>query len=555
MVLVRVAPSGDEVAIASGEARIVVHGESSVPRQFVERTSKARYVALSWSERLIAVGLDSGAVVVWDVLRGVKQGSGDAAWPSPISSICWDGTRVVAASAAQPRLAAWRLSDDGLVAEPAIKADKRGVSAIAAAKGVLACASTRLRLIDDKPHTVKGCALASPASDVAFARNGRFVAVAGDRSVLVVDTTSVLPLVTLAFEAALSALTVRCVGKRTVKLDVAVVCDDGKVRVARALASAEKWTVDAARPFLKADACVFAAEDAPRLVVSDVRGTKRSVTYEEDGRLVADIPNEASSTKQKVTKTEPERPPDLVGALDALPPVDRKRRRDDDDEVLGDKLAALEAKTLAAEAKRRAVEEAARHIPAPSATVASALAQAVRSSDEVMLDEVLQQRDQTVIDATLDKLDAALAVPLLRHLTSRIEKRPNAAIPLSAWTAALLVRHSTFLARHPDAPKDLARINLVVQKRAALLPYFIALQGRFDLALSRLHDAPAHAHQHPQNEVVFTKDSFVFTKRLDDSTRTADDDVHVEQGRDDNDDNSDDAEDDDEEDEEDENDA
>ncbi|KAH8049804.1 hypothetical protein JL721_11583 [Aureococcus anophagefferens] len=173
-------PDALSIAVASA-SRLSVHGASagSRERQYVQQGQLARrYACCAWSKdaALVACGSGDGAVVVWDVKRGLLY----ACYALPGGAFARHVARWAVAGG-EP--AAW----DG---------DKRGVSALAAhpSGGAVAVGSTRVRLLQTTGTGAKRALAGTHATEVrrlAWTASGRYVvSLARDaRSVLVHDCT------------------------------------------------------------------------------------------------------------------------------------------------------------------------------------------------------------------------------------------------------------------------------------------------------------------------------------------------------------------------------
>lgn len=543
--LARLSPGGSDVAvIAGGDARLLVHRGTAPPRQYVERDGK--YTCLAWNgtSEMICVGKKTGDMAVWDVTRGVKIGSADrpACWseyssssPSSPCALAWshDGQQVLAACG-EEFVARWSVSSSSMTVEEPIKADKRGVTALATRPvggGTLACGSTRLRLVkirdqdelfaDKKKDrtTLKGSTHASSAIAIAWTADGRFVASIArrERTVVVVDVAGELPAFSLSFDSAtLSSLSVTSVGKRTVKVHAAATCEDGAARVAKAVAvDGADWKTESSLAairnkngraadvrFFDGKLLVALADNAgvpeiENVDYQDERGPpplKKSKTSDDHGGAG----NEVEEDEGKVT---------VVGAMESLPALpgfELKEAEQEEDEALEERLARLEEETdRIAEAEK--AKPAVVPMPGDARSLAAALAQATRARDDAMMEEVLQHRDEEVMDATVDRLDAAVALPLVSAIVTRMERRPTRALHLARWTAKILLRHAATLTKTPEFNKELNRLDVMLQKRAAALPHFIALQGRleFELNRDRLTTQNTPATYEPRREVLF----------------------------------------------------
>lgn len=541
---IHLSPTGSSAAvIAGGDGRMTVHNLARAglaPRLYVERgLLTEKYLCLCWSanEAWIAVCLESGGIVVWDVKRGIKVGSGDRpdSWSAGSSGCCltWSGNTAYACSVNEQCLGAWLVSETGCAASKAIKADKRGVTALAARPtgGLIACGSTRLRLIHleaeaPKRQTVKGASHASEMTAIAWTSDGRFVACIAkrERAVVIVDCDGALPLVAVGLEAGTAhSLALRCVGRRTIKLDAAVTCDDGAARVCRcaAIGGATEWTVSSARSVVKrksgvADVAILdgrllvvCADDAAKL-------TSSLLEYQLEGDLVSGSLDEADRRQRSDSAQNGEQEKkgvDVMPALEAagplapLPALFRKRAITDvdDEEALEDRLAALEAETT--EREKMMNKRVSAHPDADANSLATALAQAVRSHDDDMLESILQHREDSILEATIDRLDASAALPLLAALTVRLDKKPARALHLAKWTNLVLIKHASILARQPDIIKVIASLDILLRKRAAALPHFLALSGRLELALKRQNESVTSYK--PRTSIIATENPII----------------------------------------------
>jgi len=137
-----------------------------------------------------------------------------------------------------------------------------------------------------------------------------------------------------------------------------------------------------------------------------------------------------------------------------------------------------------------------------AASLAKVLDQAARCGDDRLMDTVLRRGEMDVVEATLSRLPAASALPLLNNLAERLERRPRDAPRLVPWIQATLRHHAAHLANHPGARDALARLQHVVAERVHLLPKLLALQGKFDLLLKRAAAARAAPAGGPAVEAV-----------------------------------------------------
>ncbi|KAJ8599964.1 hypothetical protein CTAYLR_002854 [Chrysophaeum taylorii] len=552
----------EATSVAAGGERVLVHdGTGAPPRQYVA-AGGCDLVVWSPDGALLCASQPNGGLVVWDARRGVVRGaSGEHPWgcsSSSASAIAWahDSSRVFCASASEAAVAVWDVEKETWT-KSLNKVDKRGVSALAARAGALACGSTRLRIVHldasadalfrdgKKKLTIKGATHASSIAALAWTSDGRFVAsVAADRAVVLVDCVGGLPVIAVTLDGVPTSLSLRSVGKRSTKVDAVSACDDGSARVRRVVAINGAWTVAEARTTVTAKAPIrdaaFAdkrlrvACEGPTVAIVDFQLGNRDLV---DGAVEVTAATTAEAPHDDID--DDDKKPAVVADEDAgLPPLPgfaglnkRSREEDDDDKALFERVEDL----CRAREKDLEVPKAA-SFPTDAKSLAVALAQAVRSSDAAMLEQVLQQRDS--LDATIDRLEAPAALPLLKAIVLRLEKRPTRADHLVLWASKLLVRHAALLARHPETPEELSKLDLIIQRRANVLPHLLALCGRLDLALDRGPVSPDlvsdSSRAEPRLEILATERATVLKRRKCTTTTTTTTDNDVAPTPDDN---------------------
>ncbi|KAJ1449589.1 Dip2/Utp12 family-domain-containing protein [Pelagophyceae sp. CCMP2097] len=443
-------------------------------------------------------------------------------------SVAWsvDGSHVFGCCGAAG-VAVWDAVTGALKAT--LAADKLGVARVAPhpSGNVLATASTRVRLVkilltsqaataDSQRRTLKG-AHATECTALAWTPSGRYVASASAKSrvVLVHDCDAkggggaVVTLTLDSWPVGISCL------DRAGCVDVAAARDDGALQVVRFTlatgAQAAASTKAAAGPkvldarFVGAQLSVATAPEA-RPQAGTVALAKDALPSKLEVHLAGassaasgDADDAAAAPKRRaqvlgfaaLSAPHADDADDDAAAAEAAREDDElrprtKKAKPDGELTLGEKLEALAQKAL---------DDRAAPAGAPAAADARSLAhvlqQALEADDDVLIDEVVTRCDAATVEATLRRLPAQCALPLLRALASRIERKPRRAPDLAAWAHATLELHAAQLAAAPSLARDLARLQFVVKQRVATLPQFLALQARLALVLNRATAASA----------------------------------------------------------------
>ena len=499
----------------SGDARVAIHSLKSwdPSRQYVDRSET--YSCLSWSfkEDKLAVGLASGGAVVWDVERGIRTKTYEAAWTGRVDQVAWnvDGNALFGCAANQQSVVIWDEKEKNLV-----KLDKRGVSAIAVRPngGALATASTRLRLArlgdgcelfpaGEKRRTLAGATHATPVTTLAWSRDGRSLASASGTSILVTDCVhGAVVAVTLA--SAPLSIALRRIRDST---DLAALCSDGTITVRRL--GADKTASVRSHGAI---ALGFPL-DHDSLAVCCTGGALESYKVREvdvDGALAKgslDLLNGVGSDLAQMLNDhlEPKPKKRKVAILNAHPMLTTVAPPEEPPVVVQDEelyVASFDDKEASLEARLQQ-----NGTKSDTKSLGVVLAQALQASDDKLLEEVLQHTADPIIAATVQRLKPALAVTLLRALTKRLERRPARARGLAAWATATITAHAPAMARQPNIETLLGPLDRLLQQRVELLPKLRGLVDRFDVALARL--------EHPSKDDIDPETNvFVLDERL-----------------------------------------
>jgi U3 small nucleolar RNA-associated protein 5 len=152
---------------------------------------------------------------------------------------------------------------------------------------------------------------------------------------------------------------------------------------------------------------------------------------------------------------------------------------------LGEMAAAASAS--AASAAEEVVAGVGGRRAAPKAdSLVTVLSQALKSSDEDLLEQCLVVHDAGVISNTVQLLPPQLTLSLVETLVHKLEKRPNRAATICPWVRFLLLHHTSYLVSVPALHKRLAGLHQLATRRVAVLPRLLGLSGRLELMLSQI---------------------------------------------------------------------
>jgi U3 small nucleolar RNA-associated protein 5 len=145
---------------------------------------------------------------------------------------------------------------------------------------------------------------------------------------------------------------------------------------------------------------------------------------------------------------------------------------------------------------RRAVAAVQTNTPATTAvapsSLATVLAQALRTDDRELLESCLQVTDLGAVRGTIQRLDSRLAIVLLGKLADRMHRRPGRVGSLMVWVQWTMVSHGGALAGNRGAVQKLAGLQRVLEERARGLPSLLALKGKLDLLEGQMQLRQAH---------------------------------------------------------------
>ena len=177
---------------------------------------------------------------------------------------------------------------------------------------------------------------------------------------------------------------------------------------------------------------------------------------------------------KKVKSKKPKKPAYKIGAANEYADVS-----EDQQKALHERIRDNSG------AKRLAAQD----IQNVTSSIVTALAQALHTNDQQMLDDILQDTSTATISTTIRRMEAGLALQLLQKCTQIFQKEPTRAQQVLPWIKESLNVHAVFLMSQPDMHIMLAPVQQVIKEHLATFDKVLLLQGRLELLLSRL---PAH---------------------------------------------------------------
>lgn len=109
------------------------------------------------------------------------------------------------------------------------------------------------------------------------------------------------------------------------------------------------------------------------------------------------------------------------------------------------------------------------------------LSQALRNNDHALLETVLSSRDLEIVQSTIARLDASLAVILLDRLAERMTRQQQRFDQMNYWLKWIIIIHGGVLSLMPNLKNQLANLHAILVKKASTMPRLMELQGRVNL--------------------------------------------------------------------------
>ncbi|GEQ70803.1 hypothetical protein JCM33374_g4482 [Metschnikowia sp. JCM 33374] len=149
---------------------------------------------------------------------------------------------------------------------------------------------------------------------------------------------------------------------------------------------------------------------------------------------------------------------------------------DEDDETLAERLEKLSGGS-----QRRSALGKKKLRKHTTGTLTVVLSQALRNNDHSLLETVLANRDPTIVQNTISRLDSSLAVVLLDRLGERITRQQQRFDQMNFWLKWIIIIHGGVLSSMPNLNNKLASLHAVLTKKASTLPRLLELQGRLNM--------------------------------------------------------------------------
>lgn len=155
---------------------------------------------------------------------------------------------------------------------------------------------------------------------------------------------------------------------------------------------------------------------------------------------------------------------------------DEVESMEDDDESLADKL-----EKISSESSRKNDQSRKRLQKHTAGSLTVVLSQALRNSDQALLETVLVNRDLNIVQSTIARLDSSLAVVLLDRLAEKITRQQQRFDQMNFWLKWIIIIHGGVWSSLPNVSHKLANLHSVLNKKASKLPRLLELQGRLSM--------------------------------------------------------------------------
>ncbi|KUF76408.1 WD repeat-containing protein 43 [Phytophthora nicotianae] len=151
--------------------------------------------------------------------------------------------------------------------------------------------------------------------------------------------------------------------------------------------------------------------------------------------------------------------------------------------VEGDVTAALSR----AEREADSPEDKDRDNKPDASSLASVLEQALQARDNALLEYCLRTRDIKVVTKTVARVPASRVLALLEVIVRKLERSPNRFARLCPWLRAVLLHHTAYLVAQPDLVPSLSALYQLLETRLQVHEQMQKLSGRLALVLGQIH--------------------------------------------------------------------
>ncbi|CAH1767203.1 13330_t:CDS:2, partial [Entrophospora sp. SA101] len=128
-----------------------------------------------------------------------------------------------------------------------------------------------------------------------------------------------------------------------------------------------------------------------------------------------------------------------------------------------------------------------RKIQKPQAnSMQQVLVQALHSSDEHLLKEVLGQTNLEIINNTVKKLPTQFVVPFLESMIDKFQGNPNYGTNLLRWIKSVLIIHMAYLMTIPRLTSRLSNFYKTLDTRCSSFQKLLNFHGRLEILTQQI---------------------------------------------------------------------
>ncbi|KAG5295051.1 U3 small nucleolar RNA-associated protein 5 [Histoplasma ohiense] len=119
-------------------------------------------------------------------------------------------------------------------------------------------------------------------------------------------------------------------------------------------------------------------------------------------------------------------------------------------------------------------------------SLATVLSQALKTSDNTLLESCFHTTDMNIVRATIQRIDSSLAATLLQKLAERLSTRPGRYGHLLVWVQWTCIAHGGSIAGRPEVLRKMTALFKVMDQRSASLSSLLLLKGKLDMLDAQL---------------------------------------------------------------------
>eukprot|EP01135_Chromosphaera_perkinsii_P003578 Nk52_evm36s248 gene=Nk52_evmTU36s248 len=204
----------------------------------------------------------------------------------------------------------------------------------------------------------------------------------------------------------------------------------------------------------------------------------------EKGMLLKQSGDDKGAKKVKtanVTISGPAEQALALPAMDKGEDVEMETADDDAEVTMGDKLADLRVGE-----SNPAPSQASGRTPPKAESLVKMLVQALHSEDNSLLEECLNTTNENVVRNTVKRLPTQYVVPFLTQTIHKFQAKPSRGIMLVPWIKSIILIHASYLMSLPDLNKSLGGLYQLVDARLSSFKKLLKLSGRLELIMSQI---------------------------------------------------------------------